>query len=281
MVYRSVRIRVCLQSLYKPLDKSLRYIALPSASARRSVVNVFDDNGNKLASVEVKEVLSSLELGRELGSNGAVFGGIRWGKGKLDVETGTPSSSESFDRGEWTLNATWDRLDNRYVPSSGLYLFADHIFSRKNVGADANFEQLKTNAIFVGTVKSRHTLIGGLRYNTTFNGSAPVQSFFRAGGLFNMSGFEPNELTGQHFGMGLLGYRYKLANIPLVAPYVGGTLEYGAATNDRDDIIDEGLWNGSLYLAFSSPLGPIYAGYGWRESDSGVVFIRIGSIFTR
>ena len=90
----------------------------------------------------------------------------------------------------------------------------------------------------------------------------------------------PHELTGQHYGQAMLGYRFRMKDRPLLPPHIGGTIEYGNATNDRDDIIDNGIWNGSLYLGFDSPIGPIYAGYGWREHDTGVVFLRIGTVFT-
>jgi NTE family protein len=143
-----------------------------------------------------------------------------------------------------------------------------------------NFEQFRSSAFFVDTLKQRHTLMAGIRYSTTVDGTAPVQSLVRAGGLFNMSGFEPNELTGQHYGLGLLGYRFRLKDRPILPPSIGATLEYGNAANNRDDIIDNGIWNGSLYAGFASPIGPIYAGYGWREHDSGVIFVRIGTIFT-
>jgi len=118
-----------------------------------------------------------------------------------------------------------------------------------------------------------------LRYQTTSNGSAPIQDIFRGGGLFTMSGYAPNELTGQHFGFGLLGYRYQLADNPLLPAYIGGTLEFGNAADERDDIVDDGLWNGSIYAGTPTILGPVYLGWGWNEEDSGVLFVRIGQVF--
>jgi NTE family protein len=129
------------------------------------------------------------------------------------------------------------------------------------------------------TLNDKHNIMAGIVYETTTSGTAPVQDLFRGGGFFRMSGFEPNELTGQHFGVGLIGYRYRLADIPLVPPYIGTTIEYGNATDDRDDIVDDGIWNGSIYAGVPSFLGPVYLGYGWQESDDGVWFLRIGSLF--
>ena len=268
-----------MTELYKPLEKRLNWIALPRLTATRNLINLYDENQNRTALMEVTRFAGQLGFGRELGDGGAIFGGILLETGDIDVDTGPPIYSSSFDGGKWFLDLTWDTLDNRFFPLHGNYLKVDYEFSRENIGADEEFEQLESKLILARTFGDRHSVMGGFQYNTTLNGSAPIQDLFRGGGFFRMSGFEPNELTGQHFGVGLLGYRYKLADIPLVPPYLGATLEYGNAVDERDDIIDDGIWNGSVYAGVPSFIGPLYLGYGWREDDSGVFFIRLGKLF--
>ena len=268
-----------LAELYKPLGPRLNYIVLPRILANRNLVNIFDDNRNKVALVEVTKYVAELAFGRELGDSAALFAGIRVSTGDIDIDTGPPIFSSSFDGGKWFFNGTWDTLDNRFFPSSGNYVQAEYTFSREQIGADEEFEQLNSRAIVSRTFEDRHNIMGGIVYQTTIDGTAPIQDFFRGGGFFRMSGFEPNELTGQHFGAGFLGYRYKLADIPLVPPYLGTTLEYGNAADNRDDLIDDGIWNGSVYAGIPSFLGPLYIGYGWREDDSGVFFLRLGKVF--
>ena len=56
-------------------------------------------------------------------------------------------------------------------------------------------------------------------------------------------------------------------------------MEFANAADDRDDIIDDGLWNGSIDAGTPSNPDPIYLGWGWNEEDSGVDFVRIGQIF--
>ena len=94
-----------------------------------------------------------------------------------------------------------------------------------------------------------------------------------------MSGFEPNSLIGQHFGMVLAGYRYQIGKSGLLPGYAGMTIEYGNATAKRSEILSNGLLNGCVYLAYSSPLGPIYFGVGWSEQRSAIYFLRLGTIF--
>ena len=94
-----------------------------------------------------------------------------------------------------------------------------------------------------------------------------------------MSGFEPNSLIGQHYGFVMGGYRYQIGKSGFMPGYAGMTLEYGNATQKRSEIFSDGLLNGSVYLAYSSPLGPIYVGIGWSEQRSAIYFLRMGTVF--
>ena len=55
-------------------------------------------------------------------------------------------------------------------------------------------------------------------------------------------------------------------------------LEYGNVAEDRDDVFDEGIFNGSVYFGFDSPIGPLYIGYGFAEGGRRAYFLRIGNI---
>jgi len=263
--------------LYAPLDDDLRLILLPRASASRRYVNAFDDEGRKLAKTEVEQWGGALAIGREFWRHAAVFAGVSFYEGDLDVDTGEPIVDESFKAGEYFTTATWDRLDDRYFPSTGTTVNVEYRWSDAALGADTNYDQLDTVVITARTF-GRHTILGGLRYGTTFGGDAPIHALFQAGGPFRLSGLEPDELTGKHYGVGLLGYRLRLVEEGLLPPYVGATFEYGNAADERDDIVDEGIFNGSLYVGFDSPLGPLYAGYGMAEGGRRAYFLRIGSL---
>lgn len=264
-----------LTELYKPLDDDLRWIVLPSLAAQRRSFDEFDDDGNKIARTQIEEVGGSLALGREFGRHAALFAGVRRLTGNADVEVGEPKSSTSADTGEYFVAASWDRLDNRYFPTSGTTAFVEYLWSEKSLGASDAFEQIDASVLTAWTW-DRHTLLSSALYGTTIGGEAPLQSLFSAGGPLRMSGFEPNQLTGQHFGMLMLGYRLRLLGEGFLPPYAGVTLEYGNATERRHDVFDDGILNGSAYLGFDSPLGPLYAGYGLAEGGQRAYFLRIG-----
>jgi NTE family protein len=118
-----------------------------------------------------------------------------------------------------------------------------------------------------------------MQYNTSLDDIVPVYALYSGGGFMNMSGFEPNSLIGSQFGSILAGYRYQVAKSGFLPGYVGTTLEYGNASDKRSEIFSNGIINGSVYLGYRSPLGPVYLGVGWSEHRSAIYFIRLGSIF--
>ena len=153
-----------------------------------------------------------------------------------------------------------------------------YIGSSESLGADAEFDQVEFNGFHVWS-KARHSFQVGARFDTTTSGDAPVYALFRAGGFTRLSGFRENELIGQHFGELYTGYRYEVARARFFPAFTGVTLEYGNAANDRSDLWNEGIMNGSLYFGVRSPLGPVYVGFGLAEEGRNTYFVRIGNPF--
>ena len=66
-------------------------------------------------------------------------------------------------------------------------------------------------------VEGRATLLG-LRYHVTFSGEAPPESLYRLGGRWRLAGFQSNELTGQDYALGFVGYTYELGRVLARSP---------------------------------------------------------------
>jgi NTE family protein len=267
-----------LLELYQPVNTSLSLFVLPSLFAESRQQNLFAESGNKTSQIDVEQTGASIAVGQDFWRHAALFGGVRRYVGNIKPSIGDPTVQKGqFDGGEWFLDTTFDRLDNRSFPSDGVYANAEYAWSRRSLGADTNFEQLFGSA-FAAETWGRHTVVIGSRFGLTMEGTAPTQNLFRGGGIFRLSGFEPDQLTGQNFGMALIGYRYRLVHTGWLPPYVGGTVEFGNAKENRDDVFDQGIWNGSVYFGFDSPIGPLYIGYGFTENDRRAYFLRIGNI---
>jgi NTE family protein len=197
----------------------------------------------------------------------------------MDITVGVPDVNPfSFDGAEMFAELDFDRLDDRYLPTRGFWGSLKYTRSVESLGADADFEQLETS-FFSSHTFGLHNLIWGGQYNTSLDDDPPIYAWYSAGGFLNMSGFEPNSLLGYHYGQVLAGYRYQVGKSGILPGYVGTTIEYGNTALERNDVFSDGLWNGSVYLGYNSPLGPVYLGFGWSETRDPVYFLRLGTIF--
>ncbi len=196
-----------------------------------------------------------------------------------DFSIGNPDLAPfSFDGAELFAELRYDRLDDRYLPTRGLYSTLKYTNSVESLGADISFEQLEFS-IFSSHTFGLHNFMWGGQYNTSLQDDVPIYALYAGGGFLNMSGFEANSLLGAHYGTVLAGYRYQVAKSGFLPGYVGMTLEYGNAAQERSEIFSEGLMNGSFYFGYKTPLGPVYLGIGWSEDRSAIYFLRFGSIF--
>ena len=263
---------------FRPLDDGLKYSFEPGAYWFDRPLYLYDSNGDARAELELNEWGGGLALGREFERHAKfTMGYTRYG-GKLKVTVGDPDIERfSFDGAELFALLQFDRLDDRFLPTDGLYSNLKYTNSVESLGADDSYEQIDF-AIFSAHTFGLHNFMWGAQYNTSLDDDIPIYGLYTGGGFFNMSGYEPNSLIGPHYGSALLGYRYQVAKSGLLPGYVGTTLEYGNATDKRSDIFSDGLINGSVYFAYSTPLGPLYLGVGWSEDRSALYFLRFGTL---
>jgi len=264
---------------YKPLDDRLRWSFEPGLSWFERPLLIFDSDGDALAEIELEEYGGALTLGREFSRYAKISAGFTRYAGNMDITIGNPDLAPfSFDGAELFAELRYDRLDDRYLPTRGLYSTLKYTNSVESLGADISFEQLEFS-IFSSHTFGLHNFMWGGQYNTSLQDDVPIYALYAGGGFLNMSGFEANSLLGAHYGTVLAGYRYQVAKSGFLPGYVGMTLEYGNAAQERSEIFSEGLMNGSFYFGYKTPLGPVYLGIGWSEDRSAIYFLRFGSIF--
>jgi len=270
-----------MAEIYKPLDLQQKWIVRPKIYASRSDITTYSTDGDALETFQIDQVGGSLGVVREFGRHAAVLVAVKRVSGEIDIETGDPAiRTQDFDNGAYSVGFQWDRMDDIYFPGSGMFIDARYAQADESLGADVEFEQF---AIDVGVARSfgPHTLIGLTRYATTLDNDAPIYGLFRAGGFARLSGFNDDELVGQHFAMGMLSYRYTLGSSGILPAFVGTTVEYGNVADYRNNLFDDAFLSGSAFFGFNSPIGPLYMGYGFAEGGRNRIFIRIGNVFGR
>jgi NTE family protein len=126
----------------------------------------------------------------------------------------------------------------------------------------------------------RNSIILGGNFRTTLDDDAPLESLFRSGGFLRLSGYEENEITGQHLGLLQSVYLRRINDFNLLPTYFGASLELGNAWDDTSDISwDTTLAAGSLFLGVDTFIGPLYVGYGYTEGGNHAGFLFLGNPF--
>ncbi|GGO88493.1 patatin [Marinobacterium nitratireducens] len=268
---------------YQPLDPLSRYFVNAQVAAKEQIVSFYDgQNPERLADFVVDEALLELAMGREFGVYGEGRLGYRYLTGDVELQTGTPGWPEfDFDTGELFARIYLDRLDNFYFPQSGWLGRIDYAAAREAYGGDGDFDQVELYGTGFYPLGNGHIAGIGGWLGTTLDGEASIQDRFRLGGLLSLSGFASNQLSGEQAGVLTAVYYRRFDPLPYFQWYLGGSTEYGGVWEDKQDIGDDGLFAGSLFLGADTPIGPVYLGVGLAEGGHRAVFFNLGRTLVR
>jgi NTE family protein len=262
---------------YQPIDLGLRYFAGARAAVGEYSMKVFDSAGDALSELGVLAYGGEVNAGRELGTWGQFRLGLIRAAGKYDVEIGDPDiPDEHYDTGEAYAQFFVDELDNVSFPHTGGSLRLRLTASREALGSDSEYEQTEIDGALPLTRGHYTGVLGGAFYTTRDN-DAPIQRLFRLGGFTRLSGYEHNELVGQHSAL-LYGLFYRRIGISQLLPvYAGFSLEYGNVFQSRSEIRwDSGIFAGSAFLGADTPIGPFYVAYGFAEGGRSNYYLFLG-----
>jgi len=263
---------------YQPLDTASRYFINTRVGWSSNQYNVYDGD-SAIAQYDVSRAAVDLAIGREFGTWGQARLGLLWSRGTVDTVIGDPGLASDFKLGQFYAQLAVDTLDNVYFPSSGYKGQLGLITSQESLGADKDFNQV-VSKYFQAYSQGRNRLVGGLRFDTTLDNDAPPESLFRAGGFLRLSGYRPNQLSGQQVGMAELVYFRHILDAKFLPGYVGGSIEYGNAWQNSSDIsFNSGVLNGSVFFGADTPIGALYLGVGFAEGGSSTIFLHLGPLF--
>jgi NTE family protein len=272
-----------LTDYYQPLGSSGSWFAGAKASIDQFNVNQFaDETADIEQQARITQFAASAYGGREFGTWGRASLTYTRGTGEREIRIGDPNiPDQDFDIGELSTVLEADRLDNLFFPSHGHFLSATYRINRSRFGASSDYDQALLAAL-IARSRGNNTFSFAANYRTTTSGQAPPERRFRAGGLFNLSGYEFNQLSGQHYGRLVGQVRRKFWDIGIAEVFIGTSLEYGNVWENRDDIdIGDGLFAGSLYLGANTVIGPVYLAYGYAEGGVSSFYLYVGALHNR
>jgi len=266
--------------IFQPLDPGARNFAFGKLGYLTRNTNIYDVDGHNTAKYHTR--LGELEfgVGRQFGTWGELrLGYLRQG-GTTGVSTGPDAPDYRFNVGSGFVRILSDKLDSLDFPTIGHYGVAEWRVSNRALGSDGNYEQIRLGFLKAHTW-GRNTVIGSINLGTTPDDNAPTESLFRLGGFLNVSGFEPDRLTGQHTGLARVVYMRRINDIRLAKAYAGASLEWGNVWQSASDIsFNDTIFAGSVFVGVDSPVGPLYLGYGRNDTGEGSVYLFLGPLFS-
>ena len=272
---------------YQPIGYSSDWFVVPSLLVERQNFGIFEGD-RRLASYRVQNREAAFDFGREFGSWGEARAGLIVGEGNSNLLVGDPDDPTlpprtRFDRGELMARFSVDLLDNIFFPRDGELFTLQWNVARESLGAETNAQRVSldwTHARSYG----RNTVILSAAGGAHVSGPTDqVQDFYTLGGLFDLSGLSPDEISGPQFGI-VRGLYYRrigsgqdgLFDVPT---YLGFSLELGNVWQRRGDVsVDTALLNGSAFLGFDTFLGPIYLAAGFGEGGDRSFYLLLGRV---
>jgi len=265
---------------YQPLGKGADWFVGGRVVGQQFNINVFEEGSNNVVEqFKIGRIGANVYGGREFGVWGRASLGYSRGGGNREIRIGDPSiPDQDFDIGEVAFLLEADRLDNRFFPKTGHAASALYRYSDTSFGATSDFEQV----LIAGSIARSHgrnTLFFYGDYKSTIEGIAPPERLFRAGGLFNLSGFEFNQLSGQNFAQVGAVFRRDFIDLGLMEVSAGVGVDFGNVFQSRSDMsFDNALLGGSVFLGADTFLGPVFIGYGLAETSDGTFYVSIGNV---
>ena len=266
---------------YQPVDKLGRYFVSASGGFAERNLNIFESDGDIFAQTRVQELTAALSVGRVFGNSGEFRLGLLRGSGTARSNIGSGITSTDFDIGALTASAAYDTFDNVYFPKSGARAGLSWIGQRDSLGSSIEADIVAGNVAAVKTWGT-HRLLAALDIQTQLDDVTGAQNLLSTGGLFRLSGFQRDELSGRHTAVGRLIYYRQIRSNPLrglleAALYVGGSLEAGNAWQNSSDIsLSNTLLAGSLFVGADTFIGPVYLAGGLAEGGHTALYLFIG-----
>jgi NTE family protein len=269
--------------LYQPLDFASRWFVNPMIEFQSSSSGLFDD-GLQIAQFRSNQTSLALEGGRQLGNWGEFRVGISRSHSDDALRIGSPDfESMSADFTSVSAGFRYDTIDRIAIPRSGSLMALGWTGSRESLGSDGTFDIVRV-AFLKPQTWGNNTIMHWWDFASTVNDQTDGISPFSGGGLFELSGYAPDELEGKHFGMGRLLYYYRLGNqaMPVLDTpiYLGASIEAGNMWQSTSAIsLDNTLVAGSVFIIVDTLLGPLYLAYGAAEGDRRSAYLFLGQTF--
>jgi len=261
--------------IYQPLDYARRFFVEGGLSYQREPLKLWQDNKN-VATYKVDELRLDLMGGVQVGVLGPIRLGWTERRREASQETGTLAIEDGGKTfGGWVAKVDFDQFDRLYLPTRGWSVRGSYFDSPAENYSRAELDLRASQPL------------GGLIFHGRLYGAGsprgvlPTFDPLAMGGFLNMSGFARQQLIGDSVSYGSIRAEKVVGQLPLGLRgdmRVGVALESGKVGGRYTETHLDGWQNSiAIYAGGETPLGPVYAGYGYAPNGMSNVYLFIGT----
>jgi predicted acylesterase/phospholipase RssA len=276
-----------VSEFYQPIDATRTWFVAPSARIEVRDLPIYNGNNSEVADYRDREAEADLDFGSNLGDWGEIRVGYHRTNGETHDRLGDPDLvTPTYNIGEYFFKFSYDQLDNVHFPRDGQSFTLQWDANRVNLGGDTAYDKVTADWLMARSI-GRNTILLWTSAGVTLDGNfspTDLPEFYTLGGLFNLSGLAPNSLTGEDYAIARAIYFRKIGHggegFFEFPAYIGASFEAGNVWQRRSEIGFGSLRkDGSIFIAFDTPLGPIYLGSGYDQSGTAGYYLFLGRTF--
>ena len=266
--------------LIRNIDDTSDWFAAAYVSGDRRHLSIYGEDGD---GVEIAQFLRSTgQVGLDIGLPWGPIGELRAGFLHLTTSTtptllsaqyGGPQSRQLWQEDGLRLRGVVDQLDFVNFPTHGYRLDGEAVVGERRLVQSEHMARGSLEGTVVDSFgRSTFELHAAVKMSDEH--AQLLVDQYTLGGFQQLSGYRPDQLSGNAILFGRINWYERLAATPVFARgfFLGASLEAGNAWQDRSQISLARLrGGGSVYLGADTGIGPMYLGLTYaRQGELGI-----------
>jgi NTE family protein len=266
--------------LYRPFLPLGKWFFDPFLNARQTTFLVYKKS-NPQADYRIDHVLAGMDLGYGISRFSEIRAGYGIGYTNEDLRLGTPDFASTSGRiGAFHIRYILDHTNDAVIPTRGFYLQSNFFYYDTFPEATESFPLMQATVQFFQPVHRDSIFLIG-EGGSTFGFQHTGDPQFFLGGVGRLTAYGLNELLGNQYFVGRLGYLRQIATLPTFVGrnvYLAGYGEVGKMYGDPFGA-PRLSGDGAAGVIADTALGPIFIGGSVGDTGHHKWFFQLGRVF--
>jgi NTE family protein len=266
--------------LYRPFYPLGKWFVDPFVMASQSTFLVYKKS-NPLANYRFDKVLGGVDIGYAISHFSEIRAGYGIGYNNEDLRLGTPDFASTSGRvGAFQMRYVLDHTNQAVIPTRGYYIQTNFSFYDTFPDATEAFPSLSATVQYFQPVHRDSIFLIGIGGSTLGYRHTGDPQFF-LGGIGRLTAYGLNELLGNQYFVGRIGYLREIATLP---PFVGRNvylIGYGEVGKMYGDPFGAPRLSGdgAAGVVADTAFGPIFLGGSVGDTGHRKWFFQLGRVF--